>query len=74
MKIKEILDGWAYDFLDTLKICPPHIKKMSLDRLLICKKCDILDGKVCSRERGGCGCPISKKIISPSTKCPINKW
>lgn len=73
-KIKEILEGWMFLILDSMELCPPKIKMMAYDRLRICSQCEIRKGKMCSKKKGGCGCPIPAKIKSPNSQCPKNKW
>lgn len=33
-----------------------------------------IKGMYCSKEKGGCGCPLSPAVRSKNYKCPIGKW
>lgn len=33
-----------------------------------------IQGLVCSKKKGGCGCPISTATRSKNYKCPVGKW
>ena len=85
-KAEEILEGWGKysGILNTSKIDDEIAK----ERAAICSSCpfavesDILNflirdnqhkevqGYKCSK----CGCPLSTKIRSTTSKCPENKW
>lgn len=89
-KLKEIRDGWYYDAFPNELIlqlaefranicaeCPLNVNN-------ICSS--MKSGEVVSdfeyqgekRLKGeihkGCGCPLSKKTKSPTSKCPLAKW
>lgn len=79
--IKEIADGWKNDLLPASEL-KEAIQKMSEERLAICRACPfnsinkgistLVRGEYCTK----CGCPLSKKTKSPTSKCPIDppKW
>lgn len=72
--LKEIFYGWANDFLDSFNLMDKKSKQISIDRLLICDKCNIRTGKICDKNKGGCGCPIYKKTKSMISNCIKNLW
>ncbi|MCY2966283.1 MAG: hypothetical protein NT069_22065 [Planctomycetota bacterium] len=39
-------------------------------RLEACQGCEIRNGPVCDRERGGCGCRIALKAAAKTWECP----
>lgn len=43
-------------------------------RLSVCASCPINNNNVCSKERGGCGCPIKSKVKCLDCNCPKGKW
>jgi len=85
MLLKNILEGWANWTLSQFKLLDPNIVQMSKIRLLVCDVCDIRSGHICSPSKqginvktkeikNGCGCAIPRKTLSPSSKCPLDKW
>ena len=64
-KLKEIIDGWYNDANPT-----PEILAMAEPRAKICSECPENIFNICK----SCGCPLSKKTKSPTSKCPKNKW
>lgn len=84
-KINEILEGWGNVIKDKFNMLDPDIKKLSTTRLYHCNKCPIRVKNSCSRQlsgisvktkqiKHGCGCNIAAKTLSPSSKCPLEKW
>lgn len=89
-KYKEIADGWYYDAFPTeeiVKLADGRAKECATCPLNRDNTCDIslqgaavkdleYDGE--KRYKGlpynGCGCPLSKKTKSPTSKCPLGKW
>ena len=64
-KLFEIIEGWKnYTFPS------PHVEKVARARAGICATCPSNSGKKC----GECGCPLSAKVRSLKSKCPLNKW
>jgi hypothetical protein len=33
-----------------------------------------IQGMYCSKEKGGCGCPLSTAVRSENYECPLGKW
>lgn len=33
-----------------------------------------IQGHYCSKEKGGCGCPLSPAVRSKNYQCPLKKW
>lgn len=80
--ISEILNGWKNYF-----VMDPVVEEVAKKRAEICSSCpsakhglhaallkdgtlkDIV-GKYC----GECGCPLSTKVRSETSKCPKGKW
>lgn len=54
----------------------PIIEGVNIEqyRLSICASCPINDGGTCSKERGGCGCPLASKVKCLDCNCPKNYW
>lgn len=84
-KINEILQGWGNVIKDRFNAVDINTKALSVKRLVICDNCDIRSGNSCSTSNSGkdiltgdiktgCGCNISAKTLSPSSKCPLSKW
>ena len=84
-KINEILDGWGNLVKAEFNLLNPEILKMSQQRLELCHSCDMRSGNTCSRSKKGkhvvtglvltgCGCNLSAKPLSPTSKCPLGKW
>lgn len=89
-KYKEIIDGWYFASFPTeatLKLSELRAKECAtcpLNRNNICERslqgAAVKDFEYEGKQRhkglpyNGCGCPLSKKTNSPSTKCPLGKW
>ena len=84
-QIREIIEGWANVIKDQFDAVDPVTKAISKKRLKLCNECALRQGNVCSHHiygydiisgerKGGCGCNISAKTLSPSSQCPLNKW
>lgn len=73
-KLASILEGWAKD-LEFIEMTEEE-KAEAKRRAEICSACPLNVANKCSRAKGGCGCPISKKTKSfnESNVCPKNKW
>lgn len=81
--LRDILDGWANYIIDD-----PVTEQMAQHRASICAKCPFAEvmsgvhtlvadnktkqirGMVCSK----CSCPLSAKVRSSRSVCPIGKW
>ena len=86
-KAKEILEGWtnyvmgddnvvlklAKKRADICAVCPLATHSIGLSVLPDYSFGEI-QGFYCSKEKGGCGCPISPMIRARSKKCPLGKW
>jgi hypothetical protein len=84
-QIIQIIEGWANVIKDQFNAVDPATKMLSKTRLLSCNDCALRQGNMCSPhiygyhektgERAmGCGCNISAKTLSVSSKCPLGKW
>ena len=73
-KIKQILSGWGNLLKDEMGFLDKETKDMSTKRLLICNNCPIRTENVCDKLKGGCGCPIIPKSLSPESDCPKGYW
>jgi ribosomal protein L37E len=72
--IKEIIVAWHRAFNPT-----PEQKEIAEYRASVCDTCEHKTFKELIRTHicGACGCPISKKVYSPTsgkTACPKEKW
>lgn len=66
-KFQEITSGW-------LNLLLGKEKELAESRAKICADCPISSNGFCSRELGGCGCPLKAKLRSPNSECPKGKW
>lgn len=84
-KLNEILTGWANTVKDRFDMLDPEVKLISEERLNICNECPMRNGSICDPRRfgqnvktgvlmRGCGCNLLAKTMSPSSKCPLDKW
>lgn len=85
-KAREILDGWLYYM--NLKSMTTVEEKIAEDRAKICGTCpsaiesDLLevtmpDGElkqIQGRKCEKCGCPLSTKVRSITSQCPLKLW
>ncbi len=81
-KLKEILSGYQNYFISSKVveekakerafICSgcPLAKKGMHSALLVDMKITEVNGMYC----GECGCPLSAKVRSETTSCPLKKW
>lgn len=84
MDIRGIITGWANLTLKELNSLSPEIRQMGEKRLKICHQCPVRTGNRCDPNKTiknkdgdrikGCGCVLSAKVLSPSSKCPAGKW
>ena len=89
-KLKEIWDGWKNDAFPTKEIvdmanerahicanCPLNVNNVCSTQV---EGEAVADLNYQGEERfkgwkyNGCGCPLSKKTKSPTSKCPLGKW
>lgn len=73
-KIRNIIEGWSNDILNEFGLLSVEKKRLAIDRLLICDTCDVRTNKICDKRKGGCGCPIKKKVMAIHDSCPLRKW
>lgn len=89
-KYKEIADGWYFDAFPTdaiINMADLRAKECSVCPLNKNNECSttteglaIIDFIYQDEQRykgnpyPGCGCPLSKKTKSPTSKCPLGKW
>ncbi len=64
-KYREITEGWYNDAFPT-----SEIEEMANKRVSICASCPNNINNTCKL----CGCFLSKKTKSPTSKCPDGKW
>mgnify|MGYP001151866782 CR=1 FL=1 len=70
--------GWAQKLTGFLKAVVEHLQTGAASvpehvyrkRLSVCALCEYRNGHVCS----ACGCPIYRKALWASTRCPKGKW
>lgn len=67
--MNEIFEGWL-----NLIFKDEKVETLAKNRLEICYTCSIRVDNKCSRSKGGCGCVLSAKTRSPSSKCPKGYW
>lgn len=66
-KFNEIISGWKnYMFKSE------SVEKVAKERLKICVSCIELNNETNRCKK--CGCPISAKVRSLKSKCPLNNW
>lgn len=73
-KFNAIVDGWKHVLLPfTMTIEQERIAKL---RAEICATCLINVANICSKTKGGCGCPLTAKTKSfaGDNDCPKGKW
>ena len=72
--LMEILKGWGNLLIEKMGIYRTELQKLAAKRRKICNSCPIRFGKICSKEKGGCGCVIEAKILCETCKCPKDLW
>ena len=82
IKLFHILQGWFYSLIWS----PKRIKKLSNERLEICRKCPFAVEKSFLKFREDsafeektkackfCGCPIIEKSLVPKEICELKLW
>lgn len=89
-KYKEIVDGWVNDAFPTKEVlaisepraeicakCPLNVNNVCSTSVtgLVTKTFEYNEElRYSGKEYNGCGCPLSKKTKSLTSKCPIGKW
>ncbi len=66
---KEIFDGFK-----NLIFPNQRIEQLAESRLKICFECPIRTDNKCDKSKGGCGCYLSAKTRSETSKCPKGYW
>jgi hypothetical protein len=90
VKLKEIISGWSNDIHATPEILEMAAKRaeicakcpLNVDNVCSTSKegLAVKDFEYYDEQRlrgktySGCGCPLSKKTKSPTSKCPIGNW
>lgn len=83
INIRQILEGWGNEVLDTFDALDPEIKQLSEDRLEICMSCPLRTHSTCDVNKSiiidnveyyGCGCYLPAKSKCVDCECPANKW
>ncbi len=80
-----IIEGWANLLKDKFNLLDPEIKKVSVQRLMICNLCKLRTGDFCNPTKSdiniktkkltfGCGCVLTAKTTVIDAYCPLNKW
>lgn len=83
INVKEILDGYKNYFVG----CDSASQELAEQRAEVCASCEfakkglhsaILPDYTISEVRGlycrKCGCPLSAKVRSKTSECPLKKW
>lgn len=77
-----IFQGWFHSLIYT----PKKVKKLSDERLEVCRKCPYAVDKSFLKFREDsafeektkackfCGCPVQEKSLVPKEKCEMNLW
>lgn len=86
-KVKEIVEGYTNFFLKREQELGQQRIAYCYECPLYSKQKDLCDATKCiNPETGdiksfkangyicGCGCFVKKKVLSPSSHCPLNKW
>jgi hypothetical protein len=47
---------------------------MGKKRMSICNNCLTRTNNICDKSKGGCGCILKLKVISPGSNCPKGYW
>jgi hypothetical protein len=72
---KGLIQGNINDVKKRMNMLNERVVKMGERRMAICKVCPILTTELkCSKEKGGCGCNMRKKVLAPASACPKRKW
>ncbi len=73
-KFNAIVDGWKHVLLPFTMT--EAQRAIALKRAEICSTCPINVGNICSKTKGGCGCPITAKTKSfeGDNDCPKQLW
>ena len=73
--LKEITRGMWNKIRKNLRIPNKEMEKKYEDRYKICLECPIIsdDYQKCSKEKGGCGCPLDVRLRS-NKGCPKGYW
>lgn len=85
LNINHIITGWANVVKDKFNVLDPETKDLAAKRMLMCDLCYLREANKCSPNKKGmnlrtgeivkgCGCNIAAKTLSPSSKCPLEKW
>lgn len=86
-KVSNILSGWKNYLLDDNQVVFEIAKKRAAicadcplakfgfhSAILPDYRMSEIQGMYCSKELGGCGCPLSPAVRSKDYHCPQNKW
>jgi hypothetical protein len=73
-KLENIINGWAH--ATGLVPMTEEERRIATERAVICSSCSLNVANICSKSKGGCGCPIVAKTKSfhQENKCPKEKW
>lgn len=76
MSLKGIVAGYTNSALDEMGMLSVDKKKVADERFEICKNCPILDKNtnICQKDKGGCGCFMTKKVYAMNASCPTGRW
>lgn len=86
-KAKDIIDGWKNYLMPADKVVLSIAKKRAVicaecpaathglhTAILPDYSINEIQGMYCSKEKGGCGCPLSTAVRSKDYTCPLDKW
>tara|TARA_B110000259_G_scaffold144943_1_gene163298 strand:+ start:359 stop:607 length:249 start_codon:yes stop_codon:yes gene_type:complete len=76
MSLKGIVNGYTNSALDSVGVLGKKKQEVANARMSVCKLCTTFDTdtNVCMKDKGGCGCLMTKKVYSMDSKCPLGKW
>ena len=86
-KANEIINGWTNYLLDDKQVLE-EVAKARAEICAKCPlstwglhtailpdfSLSEIQGMYCSKKKGGCGCPLSPKVRSVDSNCPLGKW
>lgn len=79
------IEGWFNQAKSSMGLLDEETKALGESRLAICAKCPLRNNAICDPTRKGkhvktgetkrgCGCILTAKVKSKSSKCPLGKW
>ena len=76
MNLSDVIKGYVNANKDKRGTLNKSKSALAAHRLSICMGCEILsdDKTTCDKNKGGCNCPVNKKVYCISCSCPKAKW